>query len=292
MTASSNILRAVAVHAILCGALLVGSGARAAEPTKRECIDAHAQAQTQRMDGKLRASQASLRFCSEASCPGVIRDECTKGLAVLEPLVPSVVFEVEDGSGNALREVRVTMDGRPFAEVLDGAALPVDPGEHSFTLEIAGRSPVLRKLVFREGERRREEVTIGVPFALPAHPQPPPPSEPSPAGGSGQRIAGASAAGLGLVGVVVGGLFGLGAFSKYDDSKAYCGKLGDPNLCSAEGVALREDSRTAGTISTVAFVVGGVGLAAGAALWFTAPRGQKTHSVGIGLTGIRIGGVW
>ncbi len=290
MSASARILGAAAFfHGALCGV----PSALAAEPTKKECIAAHVSAQAQRVEGKLRASQASLRVCSEASCPDAVRDECTRWLGELKPLLPSVVFEVKDGAGKALREVRVTVDGQPLAEKLDGTALPVDvdPGEHTFTFEIAGHPPVTRKLTVRESSRSVERVTIGVPPPQQnTQTTQPPPDEPSPS--SGQRIAGASVAGLGLVGVVVGGLFGLRAISKSADSKAYCGQPGNPNLCSPEGVTLREDSRTAGTVSTVAFVVGGVGLAAGAVLWFTAGSGSKMTTVGISPTGIRIGCVW
>ncbi len=43
-----------------------------------------------------------------------------------------------------------------------------------------------------------------------------------------------------------------------------------------------EDAVAAGNVSTVAFIVGGAGLAAGAVLWFTAPSGD----VGSGQTAL------
>ena len=92
---------------------------------------------------------------------------------------------------------------------------------------------------------------------------------------------------------MVGSAFGLSAKSKLDDSNVDCGRQpGDPNGCeSAAGVSLRDDARTAGTLSTVAFLVGGLGLAGGAALGFTAPRGQAAK-VSLGPAGSRLGGSW
>ena len=68
--------------------------------------------------------------------------------------------------------------------------------------------------------------------------------------------------------------------SKLDESNA--GHCHDGNLCDATGVQLRSEAKSNALGSTVCFVVGGVGLAGGAALWLTSPRAATT----VGLTPI------
>jgi hypothetical protein len=94
---------------------------------------------------------------------------------------------------------------------------------------------------------------------------------------SPQRYAAIGAGAVGLAGVVVGSIFGLKSKSKRDDAESYCsgGECRDP-----AGVDLREEARSAGNVSTIAFIVGGAGLAGGAVLWFT---GGSSASASTGL---------
>jgi hypothetical protein len=52
------------------------------------------------------------------------------------------------------------------------------------------------------------------------------------------------------------------------------------NHCTTAGAQLRSDAKSAATISTVGFVAGGVLLAGGAVLFFTAPQSKRPVSVG------------
>lgn len=289
MTAWSRALTAlVTFPVVLCGT----SAAFATESLREQCIDSHEQAQKQRIAGKLRASQESLRFCSSAACPDSVRNECTKLFGELDRLVPSVVFEVDDGAGKAIGKVRVTIDGQPFAEKLDGVALPVDPGEHTFTFEVADRPVVVQKLAFQEGATRRERVTIAAPSAPP--PAGPPPNDkvvdpvrsppPAPdagaATGSGQRVVGVILGVTGVVGLGVGGLLGGLSSSQWSSSKASCASS---TACLNRVQALEEhDSATSlATGSTVAFVAGGVLAATGLVVFFLAPKPGATTSASV-----------
>jgi hypothetical protein len=93
------------------------------------------------------------------------------------------------------------------------------------------------------------------------------------------RAAAIAAAGFGAVGVVVGGAFGVMTRKKWDAASAGCRDA----ICqgiSPDQQAEREgdvaDARRDGVISTVAFIVGGVGIAAGAWLWFAGPGSSKS----------------
>ncbi|MBV9949966.1 MAG: hypothetical protein JOZ69_24195 [Myxococcales bacterium] len=94
----------------------------------------------------------------------------------------------------------------------------------------------------------------------------------SPPGGS-RRWIGLGVGGLGVAGVAVGSVFGYVAMSKRDQSNN--GACDARDMCSRAGLGLRQDAESAATISTVAFIAGGVALAAGAVLYLTAPRSSS-----------------
>jgi hypothetical protein len=279
-------------------AISVASVPALADVTKDQCIDANGKAQELRRGGRLAAAREQLRMCDSPSCPAMVRDDCTKRLDDLEKAQPTVAFEVKDESGADVSAVKVTVDGTPLTDRLDGTALPADIGEHVFTFEVIGHAPVTRKLVLTEGEKgRRERVVLGtalpaapVPAASPATPVQPSPEPtapslssdspateaPSSGGGMGtQRVLGLVAGAMGVAGVAVGGVFGILTISQKSNQQSDCGSP----ACSASGhaaaLADHSDGMTDSTISTVAFIAGGVFLAGGAALFFTegsAPR--------------------
>jgi len=246
MNALSRLRGVTLIAGVLAFGTFTVSSARADAPSKRECIDANAQAQLQQKDGKLRAAQTSLRLCTSPSCPAVVRDDCAQRLDALERVLPSLVFEVKDGSGADLTAVRVSLDGQLLAEKLDGTALAVDPGDHAFTFEVAGRSPVTMKLVIREGDRaRRERVLIGpaiaprpapvvvvapTPAVAVEEPKDPPGEPAADLGmpGSAQRTVGVVVAVGGVVGLGVGGLLAGLASSSWSSSQTNCSA---PNVC-------------------------------------------------------------
>lgn len=94
-----------------------------------------------------------------------------------------------------------------------------------------------------------------------------------------------------MVGLGVGSAFGFVAMSKKSDAKSAC-----PDQCADQsGVSKWSDAKSAGNISTVGFIVGGVALAGGAVLWFTAkPESSSGPSaqVGLGLGSLQLKGVW
>ena len=54
-----------------------------------------------------------------------------------------------------LTAVKVTMDHEVLSSALDGTALPIDPGIHTFTFEAAGQRPVTKSLVQGHGPAPR-----------------------------------------------------------------------------------------------------------------------------------------
>jgi hypothetical protein len=181
--------------------------------------------------------------------------------------------------------VKVTVDGSPLTDKLTGTALQADPGQHVFSFEMAGKPAVSKTIVLHEGEKdRHERITIGAaaPEAAtaPAATRPSAaggshgggPAEsplPAPAGGLGtQRWIGVGVGGVGLAGVAVGGIFGAMAISAKNAQSKDCASA---TSCQSYPQALSDHSSVSmdGTISTVAFIAGGVLVAAGAVLFFT-----------------------
>ena len=105
--------------------------------------------------------------------------------------------------------------------------------------------------------------------------------------------------GVGAAGLLVGGVLGLAAKNKNDDSKEFC-----PNTdtqCTREGVELREDAKDIARASNIAF---GAGIAlgiTGAVLYFIAPTAPErsarrrvvvTPDVAANGAGLSLGGAW
>jgi hypothetical protein len=282
----------------LFGALLLAPrAAYAAEPTTTECLTASENSLTLSSQHKLRAERAQLLICSAESCPVEVRKECLSRVDAANAAIPAVVFEAKDGAGKDLSVVKVTMDGELLAERLDGTALLVDPGEHVFSFESAGSPALEKRLIIRESQKdRREVIVIGEPKAPPPIVTPPlkplqditaPRVEERPTL-STQRIIALVAGGVGVVGVGFGSYFGVRAMSKKKTAEDAC-----PGVCAdGHGSELWSQAKSAGNISTVAFIVGGVGLAAGITLWVTDKPSAPKAQVGLGLGNVALKGQW
>ncbi|WP_437312016.1 hypothetical protein [Sorangium sp. So ce388] len=165
---------------------LAGIDARA-QPSKRACAAAYERAQGLRRDGKLIAAREALIACSQPTCPAAAVADCGPWLAEVEKSLPSVVIAAREAGGRERLDVRVLVDGRLLAAALDGKALPVDPGPHTFRYEPAGGPAVEERVLIREGEKNRAiTVVLGAPPAgAPPSPRPPaaagasPPAVPS-----------------------------------------------------------------------------------------------------------------
>jgi hypothetical protein len=296
--------RPLVLAAALAAALVLGERwAVAGEPTALDCVTAN-EAATKLVNGhKLRAARSELLRCAAASCPADIRKECLGRVDRTNAQIPTIAFAAKDTKGADLAAVTVTMDGEVVAERLDGTAIAIDPGEHTFTFETAGQPSVTKKLVIIEGQKeRREAITFGSP-STPAAPTPAPgpaaatgigPSTaPSDAGGEGglgtQKVLAVVAAGLGVVGLGVGAVFGAMALSKKSDAQNACPSSG--GCPTQDGSSKWSDATSTGNISTVALIVGTVGIAAGAVVWLTAPSTTGVR-VGLGPASLQLKGTW
>jgi hypothetical protein len=180
-------------------------------------------------------------------------------------------------------------------------ALPFDPGPLQVEASAPGKKPWHFHGAIEPGPASRRveipalkdaPVQVGASSAAGAHAKHG--ADAPGASGSPQRALGYVAAGAGVVALAVGGFFGYRAYADNQRSKGEC-RSDDPNACTKDGVALRDDAQRLSTLSTIvcasgaAFVVGGVSLVLTA---------QTSHDDGAqrraALTGVELGlrGAW
>jgi hypothetical protein len=265
----------------LAGALgLAATGARAAPTTAAQCAAASKSAVSLTANHKLRQARDQAQICVAASCSATVRAACKKRLATLGAAIPTIAFAAKDSAGHDLSDVTVSMDGESLADHLDGTALSADPGAHTFTFQVAGQPSMDQSFVLTEGQKNRHEtVTFPAPPPPPA-PAPvataPPSSTDADTGASGSshgplRTVAFVVGGIGIAGLVVGGVTGALALSKSNASQSACGSASDCPQHSAS-VSDYNSASSLSTVSTIAFVGGGVALAAGVTFFLLSPR--------------------
>ena len=225
----------------------------------------------------------------------------------LTPRLPKLRVRVAPAMRRA-EGFTISRDETAVGEAQWDEQIPVDPGSHVLTAKANGRKPWTMRL---DVPARGQEVLVDVPvLELDPHPDGTPPrsdppsafstsSSPSPSTthadeasrGSGQRTAGLVVTGIGAVGVIVGGIFGVLSISKNNEADKEC-QPPDHTRCTAQGIDAGSSATTAGNISTSAFIAGGVLVAGGLVLYFTAPSGSAVavtpsaspHGAALGLT--------
>lgn len=198
------------------------------------------------------------------------REEVARKFAQeLEPQLSKLTIQVPKRQPG----MELKRDGAVVRESLWGTAVPVDPGEHEIVATAPGFLPWTKKITV-EPNAAPASVEVGTLAVDPSYQ-----SGGGTAGGGEPDVEpadptvplalGIVAGVLGLGGLGVGTAFGIIAGNKNDESLSAC-RPDDPNLCSQEGVDLRDEALTAGNVSTAGFIAGGVLLAAGIVLVATA----------------------
>jgi len=190
----------------------------------------------------------------------------------------------------------VRRDGVSVAPAELGSPIPVDPGSHKVEASAPGKVPW--SAVINVGAEAAA-VSVDVPNLEAAPGERTPPGAPAAANGgtppgpgaplaadhgafhtSIQKPLAVGIAAAGVVGLGLGSYFGLSAGSKWDDAKAGCRDY--PYDCSQAALDEQKSASSQATVSTIAFIAGGVAVAAGAVLWFSAGSGDGKTALGVG----------
>lgn len=119
------------------------------------CADASEKGQELRDTGKLRAARDLFVKCAAEGCPAIVQKDCAAWLADVNAAIPSVVVSARDENGADLSDVTVKAEGEVIATRLDGRAVEMDPGVHTFRFERPGAAMKEESLILRTGEKRR-----------------------------------------------------------------------------------------------------------------------------------------
>ncbi len=257
-------------------ALLTCSLAACADDTA-DCITASEKAQQLRDQQKLLEARKELLACGRDTCPTPVKKDCAELLADVMRRIPTIVLRVKGHQGEDLADATVSLDGQPIASHLDGQPMTVDPGLHEVRVQGASGVDIATKIVAVQGEHERLVVLdVGAPVPEPSRPM---------SRATGQRIAGVIIGVAGVAGVVIGTVYGLNAI---DDKNTQISDCASNTQCTNPmgAAAAHRDAQSSGTISTVAFIAGGVVLAAGVIVFFTAPKKNEGPSVTVGFNGL------
>lgn len=205
------------------------------------------------------------------------QQEATAKLGDLIARVPSVRVVVQ---GAPAAGARATLDGKSL-DLASGLAVRVDPGPHAVRVEAAGFAPVTRKVTLPE-RGGVVEVAIALEPPPPAAPPPAPTPAAEPAAPSFWRTRTPAwiALGVGGAGLAVGAVTGGLSLGKVSSLKERC----PGGACAPSDQGDLDAAGALGTTSTVAFVVGGVAVAAGVVLLVVnRPPKQEPAAAGLHL---------
>jgi hypothetical protein len=268
-------MRVLLSSAIAFAGLAVEPAVALATPTTPECLAADEHGVAAQHGKKLTEARASFLVCASTSCPGPVQAECAHLLDEVTAGLPTVVFAVKDEQGNDLTGVTAVLDGAPVVGTagLDGTAMPVDPGPHTFRFRAPGYAAIEKALVIHEGEKdRRERVVLaaeGKPQSIP----PPPHDDTAIDPGHGRKLAAITAGGVGAAALILGAVAAGVAASEWSDAKSACGPACAPG---STGQRDRSTALVWANVSTGAVIVGAALVATGTVLWITAPRRTTT----------------
>ncbi len=195
--------------------------------------------------------------------------------------MPELILELPPGAPPG---TVVTRDGQVMAQATLGVGLPVDPGEHTVTVQAPGEPAHEQHISLDRGEKKRVMLEVrGAPGVEP--PSPPSSSPPSPAGGTGLRRGLTFAVGgVGAASLVAGGVLGALALGQRGVLRQHCGsaiKAKDDTACDPTGLAAAESARRLGVASSATFVIGLGGVGAAVALRLTEKGPERAKVSGV-----------
>jgi hypothetical protein len=247
----------VVTGALVCAALCAPRVARA---DKAACFDGAERAQLMRHQHDLLKARDALIACSNDACPAAVRRDCATWLAEVQAAIPSLTIHAKDAQGHDVIDARVTLDGVPVAERLDGIAIQLSPGPHTIRLDARSGGVFEEQILLIEGQKDRlfEATFHDAPVAAPPLPPPPPPAPHA----SGNRfIVPGILGGVGVVGLGLSTVFELVGQSEYSTMKNGCAKVSNCGQSEVDASKLKLD-----VLAPVTFGVGAASIVTGAVL--------------------------
>jgi len=182
--------------------------------------------------------------------------------------------------------LEIRIDDMPAAKSTWTEPFPIDPGAHHVVASAPSHASWESTIV--AAESKLVEVSVPDLVDTSVHvAETPAVAQPSSLGA--QKTIALVAGGVGVVGIAIGAVSGIIAVSKRSSAQSACPSDVYAFRCPTEsGTAAWNSATTAGNVSTVSFIAGGVFLAGAAVLWFTSPSSRVR--AGASLSGIRAEG--
>jgi hypothetical protein len=210
-------------------------------------------------------------------------EEAKREVEGVAPKVAAVTITVKTSAGGDVADPKVVLDERPINSASLGVRRAVDPGSHVLRVSADGFKPADLTFNVNEGGSTDQPIVLEKETAVPAGSGAPAAGAAggTPGSASGQPAETPSsgkrsvlpwvAFGVGGAGLVVGSITGLLAVGDHSTlanncMNGTCPPSQDGNLSSYH---------TMGLLSTVGFIVAGVGAAAGVVLLIAQPKGDS-----------------
>jgi serine/threonine-protein kinase len=192
--------------------------------------------------------------------------------------------------------IELRRDGEVVGEGQWGSPIPADAGQHKIEVSAPGHrawSTVVR--LDSPGTTSSVDVPVLEKLSVKSV------TNASGSGWSTQRTVGATVAGVGVLGLAVGGILGGVTLVKAGTLKSGGDCNTDLTICSATGLQLRQDAKAMANAATGVLVAGGAALAAGIVIFATGTPAARANDaarinampvVSAGMTGILVRGRW
>lgn len=265
-----------------------------ADEGRAQCAAAYEGGQEARRDGKFALASEQLVSCSQPKCGEAISHECKQLYSQLQEAMPSVVFGARDEKEQDLVEVSIAIDGTIVQKSINGHAVTLDPGVHTFRFTSKTLPPVEKVMAIREGEKFRL-ISVTLADANPL--------APATSGGAGASAAAVATdgpvpakhgvpvasyvlGGVGVVGLAAFGYFRLSGFNDFNSLKESC-----KSHCTEDDVSSVRDKFV---VSNVSAIVGGAALGGAVAVWLWHRGASSSPPVGVSVLPLAGGGaaVW
>jgi hypothetical protein len=195
-------------------------------------------------------------------------------IVAIPPRLPWVTITVTGPSDPV-----VTIDGVTISSASLGVKRPADPGKHEIRAAAKGYYTAKKSVVLNEGE------SVNIAFELEDAPPdaPPEPEETGPVQRTDAPVEPAwrkpaiiSAFALGGAGLALGGVTGVLAIRKHSQLSTSCRE----GTCFPPQKGELDSYHRLGTLSTIGFIAGGVGVASGVVLLLVKPQSTDASATG------------
>ena len=211
-------------------------------------------------------------------------EEAKKEIDAVAPRIGAVTITVTGCSGP-----HVTIDDKPMSAAGIGVKKPVDPGTHVVKASAPGCKEGQASFTVAEGGAATAAIALQqdaiapiavVPAGEPSSPSapltPPPSNPPTSSSGSTSKTLALASFGVGAAGLVFGSVTGVVALGKKSTLADEC--KNPDGTCLPSAKADLDGYHTMGTLSTVGFIVAGVGAAAGLVFLISAPKSPSSSA--------------